>query len=104
RPTGADRGLYPPRDALDRDDGVTLVIGVDLDPNIGPEHLPLCDVLGDRVEAGQRIGRDPRAQPLDDVAVVVVMRRLDQLDDKAALPHAASLARQSACNNALIAV
>ena len=74
-------------DLLYRDDGVALVIGVDVDLDIGAEHPAGGDVLGQRIKAGERIRRDPRPHPLDDVAVVVVMRRLDQLDDKAALSH-----------------
>ena len=34
-------------------------------------------ILGERVQAGERVGGDRRAQPLDRIAVVVVMRRLD---------------------------
>src|SRR5262249_61824959 len=57
---------------------VRLVIGVDAELDIGPEHLAPLSVLGETVEAGQRVRRDRRPEPLDRVAVVVVMRRLDQ--------------------------
>ena len=45
-----------------------------------PSTLPLGAVLGEAVERGERVRRDGRAEPLDDVAVVVVMRRLDHQD------------------------
>jgi hypothetical protein len=83
----AIRRLDPPRDFLDRDDRMALVIGADLERHIRPERPPRRDVLRQGIEAGERIGRDPGPPPLDHIAVVVVMRRLDQLDDKAALPH-----------------
>ncbi len=46
--------------------------------DIRAEHLPLGAVGGDAVDRGQRIRRDHRAPPADHVAVVVVVRRLDQ--------------------------
>src|SRR5205085_10955234 len=42
------------------------------------------------VETGQRIRRDPGFPPLDHIAVVIVMRRLYQLDDKPAVPQNAT--------------
>ena len=49
--------------------------------------------LREAVERGERIRRDRRAHPLDDVAVVVVMRRLDQ--NEAKTPPRAAYARSS---------
>ena len=78
--------LDAPDDPLDRDDRVALVIGVDFDRDIGAERAALGDIGGDAVKTGQRIRRDPGFPPLDHIAVIVVMRRLDQLDDKPAVP------------------
>ena len=57
---------------------VGLVVGVDADRYIGPEHLPPAGVYSETVEAGQRVRRYRRLDPLDRIAVVGVMRRLDQ--------------------------
>src|SRR5439155_44612 len=54
----------PPDDALHRDDRVALVIGVDLDRDIGSERAPLGQIRRNAVEAGERIRRDPRLPPL----------------------------------------
>ena len=43
-----------------------------------PSTLRVGAVLGEAVERGERVRRDRRAEPLDDIAVVVVVRRLDQ--------------------------
>ena len=69
--------LDPPDDAPHRDDGVALVIGADLDRDVGAERAPLGQIRRDPVKTGERIRRDPRFPPLDHIAVVVVMRRLD---------------------------
>ena len=71
--------------ALDVDDGVALVIGVDLDIDVGAEHLRLGALGQQAVDAREAVRRDRGAPPLDDVAVGVVMRRLDQ-DDLEDLP------------------
>ena len=59
---------------------VALIEGFDLDLDIGTEHALLRAVLYQRIDAGETIGRDVRAAPLNDVTVGVVMRRLDQRD------------------------
>ena len=64
------------RETIGTDAGVGFVIDVDVERDVGPEDRALGAVLGEAVERGERIGRDGRAQPLDDVAVIVVMRRL----------------------------
>jgi hypothetical protein len=44
------------------------------------------------IETGKRIGRDPGLPPLDHhISVIIVMRRLDQLDDKPAAPQYTTL-------------
>ena len=76
-------------DALRRgrhiDDGVALVAGIDLDIDVGAEHAVVGTLPHQPIDAGERVRRQGRAQPLDDIAVPVVMRRLDQLDPKRAL-------------------
>ena len=44
----------------------------------GPKHAALAAVLTQAIERSQGVGRDMGAQPRDRIAVVVVMRRLDQ--------------------------
>ena len=47
------------------------------------EDLIFHAFLGDAKQAGERIGRQRRLPPLDDVALVVVMRRLNQEEQEA---------------------
>src|ERR1700730_652803 len=44
----------------------------------GPRTWRLCAIGRDAVEGGQRVRRNHRAPPTDHVAVVVIVRRLDQ--------------------------
>src|ERR1700722_17230350 len=67
------------------DDGVAFVAGIDLNIDIGAEHAIVGAFPHQPIDAGERVRRKGRAQPLDDIAVPVVMRRLDQLDPKRAL-------------------
>ncbi len=67
------------------DDGVALVAGIDLDIDVGAEHAVVGTLPHQPIDAGERVRRQGRAQPLDDIAIPVVMRRLDQLDPKRAL-------------------
>ena len=53
-------------------------IAVDIDGDVRPEHLPLGAIGGNAIHGGERIRGDHRAPPADHIAVVVVMRRLDQ--------------------------
>src|SRR5262249_48909146 len=57
---------------------VGLVVSVDADCHTGAEHPAPAGVFGETVEAGERVRRDRGLDPLDGIAVVVVMRRLDQ--------------------------
>ena len=81
------RALDPPDDAAHRNDCVAFVIGPDLNRNIGAERAAPGQIHRDAVETGQRIRRYPAFPPLDHIAVVVVMRRLDQFDDEPAVPQ-----------------
>ena len=69
----------------DIDDGVALVAGFDLDVDVGAEHAVARALHDQPVDAGEAVRRQRRAQPLDDVAILVVMRRLDQDDSESAL-------------------
>ena len=60
------------------DAGVGLVDRLDVDGDVRPKDLPLGAVGRDAVDGGERIRRNHRAPPADHIAVVVVVRRLDQ--------------------------
>src|SRR5262245_7432837 len=66
--------------AFDVDDRVGLVIGIDRNINLGPERLGDRAVGEQPIDARQAGRRYHRAAPLDDIAVGVVMRRLDEHD------------------------
>src|SRR5262249_27407093 len=61
---------------------MTLVIPGDLDVDIVSQQTPSAGVTGQRMHGPQRRGWDKRPHPLDDIPVVVVVRRLDDLDKK----------------------
>ena len=65
-------------DPARNDATVGLVIGVDFQRHARAQHFAAPGVLREAVHAGQRIGGQSRAEPLDRVALVVVMRGLDQ--------------------------
>ena len=69
-------------DALRPDAGVGLVDGEDLDVHVLAKDLIFHAFLRDAEQAGERIGGQRRLPPLDDVALVVVMRRLDKEQHK----------------------
>ena len=56
---------------------VGFVERVQADIDARSQHLAALGVLGQGIETRERVGGDRRAQPLDRIAVVVVMRRLD---------------------------
>ena len=64
--------------------GVGLVDGKDLDRDVLAKDLIFHAFLRDAEQTGERVGRQRRLPPLDDVALVVVMRRLDQKKQKPA--------------------
>jgi hypothetical protein len=84
--------LEAPDDLVDRDHRVGLVVGVEDDVDVGSELAPLDHLERQAVEAGQRVRGDPGFPPLDDVAVVVVVGRFDQLDVKRPPPRRAGCA------------
>ena len=65
-------------DAVGPHPGIGLVERLDQDVDVGAQHLALPAVLAQPVERGQGVGRDVGPQPRDRIAVVVVVRRLDQ--------------------------
>jgi hypothetical protein len=69
-------------DAIDAHQGIGFVNRRDLNVDIGPENLALGAIVEQAVDGRQRIRGHRRAEPADDIAVVV-MRGLDQNDAKA---------------------
>ncbi len=67
-------------DAVDAHARIGLVDGDDVDLDIGTQDFALGAVVEQAVDAGQGVRRHRRAEPADDIAVVVVMRRLHQHD------------------------
>jgi len=67
-----------PRDAFGLDAGVGFIEGADLDLRDGAEDAALFAIKGEAVEHSQRIGWNCGTEPLDDVAIVVIVRGLDQ--------------------------
>src|SRR5262249_54798695 len=55
-----------------------LVNCLDVDRNVRPENLALCAIGCDAVDGGQRIRRNHCAPPAYHVAIVVIVRWLDQ--------------------------
>ena len=72
---------------------VALVEGFDLDLGVGTEHMRLRAMLDQRIDAGETVGRNVRAPPLNDETVGIVMRRLDQRDPERARPHGKPIPR-----------
>src|SRR6516164_11813897 len=56
-------------DPVGPDAAVGFVIGVDADRHIRSKHLAPARVFGEAVEAGERVRRDRRLDPLDRMAV-----------------------------------
>ena len=77
-------GAHVGDDAVDAHARVGFVDGDDVDIDVGAENLALSAVVEKGVDAGQRIRRHRRAVPADDIAVIVVMRRLYEHDAKLA--------------------
>ena len=80
-------GLDALRHRLDVDDLVALVIGFELDVDVGAERLFLGASGQKPVDAGEAVRRDGGEPPLDHVAVVVIVRRLDENDPERPLSH-----------------
>jgi hypothetical protein len=72
-------------DLLRLDPRIGLIERRHVDGHVGPQHLALGGVDREPIERSQRVRRHDRTEPLNHVAVVVVMRWLDQDQLKAAL-------------------
>src|SRR5579871_746284 len=77
-----------PRNGGNVDDGVALVVDLDLNIHVGAKGARFRAFVKEAVDTRERVRGNGRATPLNDVAVVVVMRRLDQGDSEFALRHA----------------
>jgi hypothetical protein len=64
---------------------VRFVHGLDVDGDIRPEDLPFDAIGRNTVDGGEGIRGDHPAPPADHVSVVVIVRRLDENQLKAAL-------------------
>ena len=70
---------------LDIDPGVGLVDDVDVDLDVLTEDVSLGRIERQPVDGGERIRRDQRPPPTDNVPVVVIMRRFNEDELKSAL-------------------
>jgi hypothetical protein len=79
-PDQAESVVTPKQGAqlLDFDAGVDLVDDRDVDGGVGPEHRTEPRIPSEAIEHGERVRRNECSHPLDDIAIVVVMRRLNQ--------------------------
>ena len=59
--------------AGDVDTRIRLVDHFDIDGDVGPENLPLGAIGRNAVNGGERIRRNHRPPPTDDVSILVVM-------------------------------
>ena len=82
-------GLNLSNDFLRLNTGVGFIGGPDDDIDVGSEKPPVDGIGEQPVERRQRVRRYGRAKLLDDIAVIVVMRRLDQIDQKRLPPNRA---------------
>jgi len=79
----ADQGLAAGaadvgNDAVRPHPGVGLVVRLDQDLDVRPENRTAPAIFGQAVERRQGVGWDVGSEPSDWIAVVVVVRRLDQ--------------------------
>jgi hypothetical protein len=70
------------------DPPVGFVIGMQADFDIGSKHVPAACVLRQGVQACQRVGGNGRAEPLDRISIVIVVRWLDHHEVEHQLPQA----------------
>ena len=69
-------------DAFGPNPAVGLVICVQANFDIRSQHLTAAGVFSERVETSKRIGGNCGADPLDRIAVVIIVRWLDQHEMK----------------------
>ena len=92
------------RDRGNVDDGVALVVNLDLDVDLGAENAGFGAFGEQAIDARETVRRDRRAPPLDDVAVAVVVRRLDQSDRESALRHARPWERRTGVDSKALSI
>ena len=78
------------------DAGVGLVDCDDVDGDAGSKHLARRAVAGDAVDSGQRVRRDHRSPPANDIAVIVVVGGLDENELKPPVLSAALIGHDTA--------
>src|SRR5208283_1176982 len=83
RPTAAL--LQVADDGGRKDAPVGLVVGFDREIDAGSEHFAVARVLGEAVHASKSVGGQRGAIPLNGIAPVVVVSRLDQNKDEAGI-------------------
>jgi hypothetical protein len=74
--------LETPDDSSDRDVRVGFVADLDMDIDVIAQRVPFAYVEREPIQAGKRVGWNEAALPLNDVALVVVVGRFDQFDEK----------------------
>lgn len=84
------------RKASRPDTRVSLVVDVDFNVHIRAENGAFRTILRQSIQRGERIGGDRRTQPLNDVTVFIVMRRLNE--HEAETPSPAKRNRQTHTN------
>src|SRR3989338_8776416 len=62
---------------LDPDARVGLIKGVEPNVHIAAEHVATSALEGEAIQDGEGVGGNRGANPLDDVAIVIIMRWLD---------------------------
>ena len=85
----ASRRLYPPGRRANVDDRVALVTGFDLDRDVGAENLFFPAGGQKPIDAGETVRGNGGQAPLDHIAVVVIVRRLDENNPERPLLHGA---------------
>src|SRR5271166_1084516 len=92
---GMARTPYALCNSLNGDLDVHVIVGVHRDRDVLAQHFPTRAILGNGVKGGHGIGRNPGLPPLNDVAVLVIVRRLYDLDMKCLHDSGPSPARRN---------
>src|SRR5262249_30986626 len=66
---------------------IRLVVGMQPDIDMGSKHGSLLRILGERVHTGQGVRWDRRSDPLNRVAVIIVVRWLDHDEVEDCVPR-----------------
>ena len=62
--------------------GIRFVKRMNLYLDIIAEDMPLCAIASQPIDGSERIGRNSRTEPLDDIALVIVVRRFNEDEAK----------------------